>query len=160
MQYYTSINKYKEFLIRGVSVKLDDFTIGQVFVTKSFTLSKEEIKRFAQEFDPQYMHLDEEKAQQGRFNGIIASGIHTLAISFKLWIEEGNYGDDVIAGTQMNNIKFIKPVYPDDELHTVVEVIDKKTKKNETGILTVLLSTFNNKEEKVFEGYLSALIKR
>jgi acyl dehydratase len=141
-------------------MKLNEFTIGQVFETKSFKLTKEDIMRFAGEFDPQYMHLDEEKANQGRFNGIIASGIQTLAISFKLWVEQGAYGDDVIAGTQMNNIKFIKPVYPDDELHTIVEVIDKKEKKNETGILTVLLSTFNDKEEKVFEGDLSVLIKR
>ena len=141
-------------------MKLDKFTIGDVFETKSYKLTKEDIMRFAGEFDPQYMHLDEEKANQGRFNGIIASGIHTLAISFKLWVEEGRYGEDVIAGTRMNNIKFIKPVYPDDELHIIVEVIDKKTIKNETGILTVLLSTFNDKEEKVFEGELSVLIKR
>ncbi len=140
-------------------MKFDEFTIGQVFETKSFKLTKEDIMRFAGEFDPQYMHLDEEKANQGRFNGIIASGIHTLAISFKLWVEQGIYGDDVIAGTRMNNIKFIKPVYPDDELHTIVEVIDKKTKNNETGIVTVLLYTFNDKEEKVFEGDLSVLIK-
>ena len=141
-------------------MKLDEFTIGQVFETKSLTLTKEDIMRFAREFDPQYMHLDEEKANQGRFNGIIASGIHTLAISFKLWIEEGAYGEDVIAGTQMNNIKFIKPVYPEDQLCIIVEVIDKKATKNETGILTVLLSTFNGKEEKVFEGELSVLINR
>lgn len=141
-------------------MKFDEFTIGQVFQTKPFKLTKEDIMRFAGEFDPQYMHLDEEKANQGRFNGIIASGIHTLAISFKLWVEEGLYGDDVIAGTGMNNIKFIKPVYPEDELHIIVEVIDKKATKNETGILTVVLSSFNDKEEKVFEGELSALIKR
>jgi acyl dehydratase len=141
-------------------MKFDEFTIGQVFETKSFKLTKEDIMTFAGVFDPQYMHLDEEKANQGRFNGIIASGIHTLAISFKLWVEQGIYGDDVIAGTRMNNIKFIKPVYPDDELHTIVEVIDKKTKNNETGIVTVLLYTFNDKKEKVFEGDLSVLIKR
>ena len=141
-------------------MKLDEFTIGHVFETKPLKLTKEDIMRFAGEFDPQYMHLDEEKANQGRFNGIIASGIHTLAISFKLWVEEGRYGADVIAGTQMNNIKFIKPVYPDDELHIIVEVIDKKATKNETGLLTVLLSTYNDKEEKVFEGDLTVLIKR
>ncbi|GAB1780152.1 MULTISPECIES: MaoC family dehydratase [Priestia] len=140
-------------------MKLDEFTIGQVFETKSLKLTKEDIMRFAKEFDPQYMHLDEEKAKQGRFNGIIASGIHTMALSFKLWIEQGMYEEDVIAGTEMNNIKFIKPVYPGDELHTIVKVIDKKTKKSETGILTVLLSTYN-KEQKVFEGELSVLIKR
>ncbi|MEH7609646.1 MaoC/PaaZ C-terminal domain-containing protein, partial [Priestia megaterium] len=82
-------------------MKLDEFTIGQVFETKSFKLTKEDIIRFAKEFDPQYMHLDEEKAKQGRFNGIIASGIHTMALSFKLWIEQGMYEEDVIAGTEM-----------------------------------------------------------
>lgn len=141
-------------------MKFDEFKIGQVFQTKSLKLTKEDIMRFAGEFDPQYMHLDEEKANQGRFNGIIASGIQTLAISFKLWIEEGLYGEDVIAGTQMNNIKFVKPVYPENELHIIVEVIDKKSTKNDSGILTVSLTTFNEKEEKVFEGELSVLIKR
>ena len=141
-------------------MKLDEFTIGQVFKTKSKTLTKDDIMRFASEFDPQYMHVDEEKANKGRFNGIIASGIQTLAISFKLWIEEGFYGDDVIAGTEMNHIRFIKPVYPDDDLHTIVKVLDKQPKRNELGILTVLLSTYNHKEEKVFEGELSVLMKQ
>lgn len=141
-------------------MKLAEFTLGQVFQTKSLQLTQEDIMRFAGEFDPQYMHLDEEKANQGRFEGIIASGIHTLAISFKLWVEEGFYGEDVIAGTRMNNIKFIKPVYPEDVLHINVEVIDKKATKDETGILTVSLTTFNDRDEKVFEGDLSVLIKR
>lgn len=66
---------------------------------------------FAEVYDPQYMHLNEEKAKMGRFNGIIASGIQTLSITFKLWIEEGCHEDDIIAGTGMNNIKFLAPVY-------------------------------------------------
>lgn len=141
-------------------MKFAELAIGQKFESKSFRLSKEEIMSFAGEFDPQYMHLDEEKANKGRFNGIIASGIHTLAVSFKLWVELGIYGDDIIAGTSMNNLKFKRPVYPGDEIHTIAEVINKKTIKDETGILTVLLSTFNDKEEKVFEGELSVLMKR
>ncbi|MNH85148.1 Bifunctional protein PaaZ [compost metagenome] len=141
-------------------MKFHEFYIGQVFKTKSLKLTKEDITRFATEFDPQYMHLDEGKAAQGRFNGIIASGIQTLAVSFKLWVETGSYGDDVVAGTAMNNIKFIKPVYPGDELHTMVEVTALREKLNETGIVTVLLSTFNDKDEKVFEGDLSVLVNK
>ncbi|MRN54774.1 MaoC family dehydratase [Paenibacillus monticola] len=141
-------------------MKYNDFFVGQVFKTKSITITKESITRFAAEFDPQYMHLDEDKAKRGRFNGIIASGIQTIAVSFKLWVETGIYGDDVIAGTAMNNLKFINPVYPEDELYTIVEVIEVREKKNETGLVTVLLSTFNNKDEKVFEGDLSVLVKQ
>ncbi|MED3561640.1 MaoC family dehydratase [Bacillus xiapuensis] len=141
-------------------MKLDEFTIGQVFKSKSLIVTKEDIMRFAGEFDPQYMHLDEERANKGRFQGIIASGIHTLALSFKLLVEEGIYGDEIIAGTRMNHLKFMKPVYPGDELQVIGKVIDIKAMKNQTGILTILLTTLNDKEEKVFEGEMSALIER
>ena len=67
-------------------MKFNEFFVGQVFNTKSILLTKENIMTFAAEYDPQYMHLDEERATQGRFGGIIASGIQTLAISFKLWV--------------------------------------------------------------------------
>ncbi|MGN7764186.1 MaoC family dehydratase [Paenibacillus sp. 22594] len=141
-------------------MRFNEFFVGQVFRTKSIRMTKESITRFAAEFDPQYMHLDEEKAKQGRFNGIIASGIQTMAVSFKLWVETGSYGDDVIAGTAMNNLKFTKPVYPEDELYTLVEVTELKEKKNDTGSVTVLLSTFNHNDEKVFEGDLTVLVKQ
>lgn len=141
-------------------MRFHEFYIGQVFRTKSLTLSKEDITRFAGEFDPQYMHLDEEKAAQGRFNGIIASGIQTLAVSFKLWVETGSYGDEVIAGTAMNNIKFMRPVYPGDELYTMVEVTGVEEKRNGTGLVTVLLSTFTSADDQVFEGELSVLVKQ
>ena len=141
-------------------MRFHEFYIGQVIRTKSITLTKEDITRFAKEFDPQYMHLDEEKASQGRFNGIIASGIQTLAVSFKLWVETGSYGDEVIAGTAMNNIKFMKPVYPGDELYAVVEVTGAVEKRNDTGLVTVLLKTYNSTEEQVFEGELSVLVKQ
>ncbi|KQY94497.1 hypothetical protein ASD24_02775 [Paenibacillus sp. Root52] len=141
-------------------MKFNDFFVGQTFITKSLELTKEDITSFATEFDPQYMHLDEEKAKKGRFNGIIASGIQTLAVSFKLWIETGSYGDDVIAGTAFNNIKFIKPVYPGDVLYNKVKVIDVEEKRNETGLVTVKFSTFNSKDELVFEGDLTVLVKK
>src|SRR5690625_7340360 len=116
--------------------------------------------KLSQKYIPQYMPFDEEKAKQGMFNGIVAYGIHTLGISFKHWIDLGIYGDDIIAVRGMNNIKFIKPVYPGDELHTIVEVIDKRVVKRDAGIITVSLSTYNEKGEKVFRGDLSALIKQ
>lgn len=51
-------------------------------------------------------------------------------------------------------------MYPNDELNTIVQVIDKKAIKKDQGIITISLSTYNDKEEKVFEGDLSVLIKR
>ena len=65
-------------------MKFDEFSIGQTFETQSYKMNMEEIMAFASQFDPQHMHMDEEKAKQGRFKGIIASGLHTLSISFTM----------------------------------------------------------------------------
>lgn len=141
-------------------MKFDEFAVGQVFETGFHEITKEDIMRFAGEFDPLYLHLDEEQAKQGRFGGIIASGLHTLAVAYKLWVELGIFGDDVIAGMGMNNVRFIKPVYPGDQLQTIVEVIDKKPVKKEMGMITILITAYNAQKVKVFAGELSVLIKR
>jgi len=138
---------------------LDQFSPGQTFTTKAYRMTLTDIQRFAAEFDPEYMHLDAQKAAAGRFGGIIASGMHTLAVSFKLWVEEGLYGDEVIAGRQLNNVRFVKPVYPEDVLRVVVVVTDIKVTKPGQGVLTVRMTTYNQRDEVVLEAEISALIK-
>jgi acyl dehydratase len=139
-------------------MRFSEFEVGQRYETKSIKLSKELIIDFANVYDPQYMHIDEEKAKQGRFGDLIASGMQTMSVSFKLWVEEGIYGEEVVAGTGMNNIQFIKPVYPDDELRVVVEVIEILPKRRGNGIVTIQLNTYNQNDVKVFQAELSALI--
>lgn len=141
-------------------MKFDDITVGKIYKTKSYKVTIEKIIQYAKEFDPQYLHLDEQKAKKGRFKGIISSGTHTLSISMKLWIECDVFGEDIIAGAGIKNVKFIKPVYPDDELHAFVEVIQKIEKTKEAGMVDLMLTTYNQKDEKVLEAELSALINR
>ncbi|MFF0826507.1 MaoC/PaaZ C-terminal domain-containing protein [Brevibacillus sp. NPDC003359] len=140
-------------------MKFDEISIGQMLVTKSYKMNKEEIIAFASVYDPQYMHIDEEKAKKSRFKGIIASGLHTVNISFKLWVETGVFGDDVIAGTGIHNLKFLRPVYPEDVLYVTATVIEKKERR-EAGEVTVLLATFKNEGEQVLEAEMSALIAK
>ena len=45
-------------------MKFGELSIGQRFETLSYKVSKEEIITFATQFDPQYMHIDEEKAKE------------------------------------------------------------------------------------------------
>ncbi len=59
----------------------------------------------------------------------------------------------------MNNVKFIKPVYPGNTLYVIAEITNKKSiKKEENGLVTVSLSTYNENEEIVFKGEVTALI--
>lgn len=140
-------------------MKFAELSIGQRFETMSYKVNKEEIIAFASQFDPQYMHIDEEKAKESRFRGIIASGLHTLSLSFKLWVETGILGDDVIAGTGVNNLKFMKPVFPDDVLYVTTEVIELEERK-ESGEVTLLLSTFKNDGVQVLKAEISALVSK
>lgn len=139
-------------------MKFSDFEVGQRYETKSVILTKDDIIRFAEMYDPQYMHLDEEKAKQGRFGSLIASGMQTLNVSFKLWIDVGVYGDHIIAGTGMNQLQFLKPVYPEDEPHVIAEVIELRPRRVGNGTVTVPLSTYNQKGQNVFRAELSALV--
>ncbi|OAX48083.1 MaoC family dehydratase [Paenibacillus sp. AD87] len=139
-------------------MKFNEYVIGETYRTESIQLSKKDIIDFAKIYDPQYMHIDEKKAKEGRFGSLIASGMQTMSTSFKLWVELGIYGEDVVAGTGMNNIKFIKPVFPDDEISVVSEVIELSPRRSSGGIVTVLLTTFNQNNEKLFQAELSALI--
>lgn len=138
-------------------MKYNMFSIGDTFTSKHYKITEEEILEFAHQFDPQYMHLDKKKASQGMYKGIIASGMHTLSLSFKLWIEENKYEEDIIAGTHLNNVTFIKPVYPNDNLYVKVKVLDKKLKK-QFGSLTVEVMTFNQYENKVLQFELTVLL--
>ena len=52
----------------------DDLKVGMRFASEKTTVSKEDILRFAAEFDPQPFHLDEVAAENTILNGLAASG--------------------------------------------------------------------------------------
>ena len=54
----------------------DDLTVGMRFKSPEKVVTREEIKRFASEFDPQPYHLDEAAAEQTPLKGLAASGWH------------------------------------------------------------------------------------
>jgi acyl dehydratase len=52
----------------------DDLVLGQRFKSPEKRVTREDIKRFAAEFDPQPYHLDEAAAERSVFKGLAASG--------------------------------------------------------------------------------------
>jgi len=70
----------------------DDLTLGMRFKSGEVLVTKEDIKRFAAEFDPQPFHLDEVAAEKTAFNGLAASGWHTAAIAMVFLFKSGHSG--------------------------------------------------------------------
>jgi acyl dehydratase len=68
---------------------LEDLRIGQRFVSRTHRLDEGQIQAFAGQFDPQPFHLDAEAAKATLFEGLVASGWHTAAITMRLLVESG-----------------------------------------------------------------------
>ena len=112
----------------------DDLAIGMQFKTGEAQITAPDIKRFAAEFDPQPMHLDEDTAAKGFFEGLVASGWHTAAIAMRLLVESRPFGEHPIIGIG-GEVRWMAPVRPGDLLHLEGEVeslTPSKTKRQGT----------------------------
>ncbi|MET9064441.1 MaoC/PaaZ C-terminal domain-containing protein [Streptosporangium sandarakinum] len=63
---------------------LDDLAVGQAFASAEHEVTEQAIIAFASEFDPQPYHLDPDAAEGTFFDGLVASGWHTAAITMRL----------------------------------------------------------------------------
>ena len=97
---------------------------GRALRSADKLVTREEIKRFAWEFDPQPYHLDEAVADQSAFKGLAASGWHTAAISMRLTGESRPFGPHPLLGLGVDELRWLAPVRPDDVLHLEGEVTE------------------------------------
>ena len=76
-----------EFAVPHQLRYFEDYEGGRVYEFGSITLEEGEIIEFARRFDPQDMHIDPQKAREGRFGGLIASGWQTVGTAMRLYVE-------------------------------------------------------------------------
>ncbi len=100
----------------------DDLKIGDTFQTATHVLDVEQLKAFAQQFDPQPFHLDEVAARDSMFGGLAASGWHTAAVTMRLLVTSGPPLVNGIVGAG-GEIEWKAPTRPGDVLHVRSEVI-------------------------------------
>ncbi|MEM7423705.1 MAG: MaoC family dehydratase [Pseudomonadota bacterium] len=105
----------------------EDFEPGQVFTTASHTISEQEIIEFASQWDKQPFHLDHEAAAASIYGGLIASGFHTLLISFNLVVEAAVWTKSSQGSPGMETIRFLRPVRPGDRLTVDFQVVSVRS---------------------------------
>jgi acyl dehydratase len=129
----------------------EDAFIGMRFKSAEIVVSEADIKRFAGEFDPQPMHLDDEAAKQTIFRGLAASGWHTAALSMKLVVEMRPSGDRPLIGSGVDDLRWMIPVRPGDTLDVEGEVIELKPSKTKPqGVVVTKWTTYNQHGEAVY----------
>jgi acyl dehydratase len=104
----------------------EDLSVGQVFTTGTLRVTADEMKAFARQFDPQPFHLDEAAAQKTMFGGLAASGWHTAALLMRLIVESGPPIAGGIVGSGIDELRWLRPVRPGDELHGTCEVVEMR----------------------------------
>lgn len=102
----------------------EDLLVGDGFGLGSHTVTEAELIGFATRWDPQWFHIDKQVAQGGPFGGLIASGLHTLAILQRLTVESAGRHWATIAGRGIRDLRFRRPVRPGDVLTGNVVIAD------------------------------------
>ncbi len=104
---------------------LEDFEVGETWTSRKETITEDAIIAFAKANDPQPIHIDPAAAAKGRFGTVIASGWQIAALSFRLFVEDGGYGDTPMVGLGVDELRWRQIVRPGDVLQvsrTIVEV--------------------------------------
>lgn len=130
----------------------DDLSVGQVFVSRAQTIERGQIVAFAQEFDPQPQHLDEETARGSMFGELVASGWHTAAITMRLQLESlmGRFPGGSM-GAQIDKLAWTRPVRPGDTLRAQAEILEMRLSQSrpDRGLMTIRTTTLNQRDEPV-----------
>ena len=116
---------------------LEDLSVGMEFISREHRLDAEQIISFASQFDPQPFHISAESAQHSFFNGLAASGWHTMAITMRLIVECVPLAQGVIGVG--GELSWPRPTRPEDIMHVKCTVIDIKPSKSKPDRAIVLL---------------------
>jgi acyl dehydratase len=117
----------------------EDFTVGESRDLGTYAVTAEEIKSFAREFDPQFFHLDEDRAKASVLGGLSASGWHTCGIVMRLMVD-GYLGRTAGMGSPgLDEVRWLKPVYAGETLLGRMTVLAKRQSKSrpEMGLITI-----------------------
>jgi len=139
----------------------DDFKVGDTIASSGMTVTESQIIDFAMRYDFQPFHTDVEAAKESIFGGLVASGIHTIAVTFRLLLMTGLLKHN-LGSPGFDELRWLKPVHPGDTLSAVAEVLECKPSKKhkDRGTIRFRYSTYNQNDEKVFTVIGSQILRR
>ncbi len=105
----------------------EEFQVGDRVETKTRQVTEADIMAFASlSGDTNRIHVDAEFSRTGPFGKRIAHGLLGLSIASGLLWQTGILDGTVIAFREVNEWKFVKPVFIDDVVHAELNTIETK----------------------------------
>lgn len=117
----------------GEAHYLEDLAPGMIFVSDTYSVTAENIKEFAGQWDPQVFHLDEAGAEDTFFQGLAASGWHTACLTMRLLITGPFRPVGGVIGAGVEELRWHRPVRPGDVLQVRAEVLEARAMRSRPG---------------------------
>ena len=133
----------------------EDFPVGATFALGPYPVSRDEVIAFAEEFDPQPFHLDEDAAAQTHFGRLAASGWHTcsmmMAAMVERWQATPGWQETSLGAIGIDELRWRRPVFPGDTLRGTSELVEKIESRSrpEMGIVKWRTRLVNQQDEEV-----------
>ena len=125
---------------------------------RNYKVTAEEIKEFAERYDPQPFHLDEAAGESSFFKGLAASGWLTAAIVMRLRVESIRIAGGMI-GAGVEEMRWMQPVRPNDMLRTEAEILSVRHSSSRPmyGVVRSRTTVFNQRDEVVMRSIVNFL---
>jgi len=131
----------------------EDLTLGRVFEFGGMTVARDDIVRFASEFDPQPFHVSEEAAEKSLFKKLSASGWHTCAMVMRMTCDGYLLDSTSLGSPGIERVKWTRPVYAGDTLRVRLTVLEARpmNSKPHIGLVRLRSEALNQHDEVVLE---------
>jgi acyl dehydratase len=121
-----------------VGISYEDLEVGSSIEVGRYTFEADDIKAFAERYDPQPFHLDEAAGKASPFGGLVASGWHTCSVFMGMLVRNVLQGSTGMGSPGIDEIRWIKPVRAGDTITMLQKILDKRvsSSKPDRGIVT------------------------
>lgn len=151
----------------------EDVVADQTHELGTYTFTRESILAFAQEYDPQIFHLDEEAGRRSIYGAMTASGWQTTSVWLRMLIDERNREADMMRfrgerparygpSPGFEKLQWIKPVLVGDTLRYTTRIIEKRDSRSRpaVGLLLFRNEAYNQHGELVFSLISKMFVER
>lgn len=116
-------------------IYFEDLEVGVEREVGTYQVTREEVIEFASKYDPQPFHLSDEAAAKTYFGRVAASGWHTCAMTMAVMVRHmGEHPQAGLGSPGVDELRWLKPVYPGDTLHVRTKVIEKTPSRSKPEI--------------------------
>jgi acyl dehydratase len=141
-------------------MKFAEIRAGMVIKGGRRSVTEAEILEFARRYDPQWFHTDPERATQSRWKGLIGSGWMTCSVAMELAVKSVLGDSESIGSPGIEQIKWLNPVRPGDELELRIEVLEtRQSRSGSMGIVKWRWALTNQSQASVLDLIATSLFE-